>query len=652
MGGGDGEHWSNGGQEGLLSTVTTLSLFHDLVQLEIRGLSEGELLQRAAEAMLSVPSAEVCVIHKQSVDGLEPGPWAGWRDLLQPDVETADDGFEQRLIVLTEGYARVAASEIRVVHLPDLGLSKGPADSHNGSLLCAPIACGESSLGVLCVAHSRVGRYGPWDERLVAHCADLIGQKWLLHRLQSVGPATPHLAPRPVPEVRDLRAAGASDVTDFPAETFQVLCAREAFDQSLAAALADGSKGLCYHALCHLDVDQVCVIRSACGRAAAEELVRQVVLQIRSRLRTDDVMVRLGPDEFGILLRDCPSESAVQVAESLRQVVRDIRFLWEGSRFRVSTSVGVISFTGSDRNPSELLRAAEVACVAAKERGRNFAQVYLEDDQELLTRARDMQWVVRLNQALEEDRLTLAYQPICPISSPYCDDSPELIELLVRLREPDGRLVMPGEFLPAAERYGLAPQVDRWVLRNAVEWLVKLREAGNELPCCAINLSGNTIGDQDYLVYAVRVIRDSGLPGDRVLFEITETAAIANLQMALRSIEALGALGCRFALDDFGAGLSSFGYLKSLPVELLKIDGAFTRELDSDPRSIALVRAINEMGQVLGKRTVAECVETQRDLATLSAIGVDFVQGYLLGRPKPLEQWGRNEVGLTQPLNK
>lgn len=389
------------------------------------------------------------------------------------------------------------------------------------------------------------------------------------------------------------------------------------------------------HALCYLDLDQFKVINDSHGHLAGDELLRQLSDVLKGQVRVRDTVARLGGDEFGILLEHCPLEQAWRLADSLRKAVEDFRFLWNDQVLSVGVSIGLVPITMSSGDMTDVLKAADAACYIAKEAGRNHIHVYHEQDSNLARRHTEMQWVARLQQALEENRFHLYYQPILPVQRGA--DGNIHYELLIRMQDETGELVLPGVFLPAAERYNLATKLDRWVIQAALDWLTTHPEHLEHLSFCTINLSGHSLGDA-FLDFVRGRLAESQLPAQKICFEITETAAIANLISATQVIKALKELGCRFALDDFGSGLSSFAYLQALPVDFLKIDGRFVKDIVANPIDLALVKSINEIGHIMGKKTIAEWVENDAILDKLRELGVDYAQGYSIGRPQPLEE--------------
>ena len=410
---------------------------------------------------------------------------------------------------------------------------------------------------------------------------------------------------------------------------------RRVFEQRLAALLEDAQAGRTEHALLYLDLDQFKIVNDTCGHIAGDELLRRVSALLLDEVRHTDLVTRLGGDEFGVLLDGCTPEIALEIADKLRQTIRDLRFSWREHTFAIGMSIGLVPITAESGSPTSMLSAADAACYAAKDKGRNRIQVYQAGDQELARRHVEMQWVTRLTQAMEEDRFVLYRQRIEPLASA---PAPALHEVLLRLRGEQGELVPPGAFLPAAERYNLMPAIDRWVVRAVLRWVSARMQQGPTGECYSINLSGQSLSDEDFPSFIAEEINRSGAPADRICLEITETAAVANLDHALHFIRALKKLGCRFALDDFGSGWSSFSYLKSLPVDYLKIDGSFVKDMAADAVDFAMVESINHIGHAIGIQTIAEFAESEAILEKLRQIGVDYAQGYAIERPRPLAE--------------
>ncbi len=406
---------------------------------------------------------------------------------------------------------------------------------------------------------------------------------------------------------------------------------RREFENRLERALKSAKARETSYALCYLDIDQFKIVNDTCGHSAGDALLGQMGALLKSKVRWRDTLSRLGGDEFGILLEACTLDEAMRMAESLREAVRLFRFSWEERVFRLGASIGVVPITADNEDVASVLSAADSACAAAKEQGRNRVHSFAENDIELMRRRREMQWAARINAALEEDRFELFRMPILPLQSA---ETGSHYELLLRLRDENNRIVSPDNFIAAAERYGIMPNIDRWVIENALRWLVSEADERERLSMCAINLSGQSLGDDKFLPYVIDQFHRSGLDASKICFEITETAAVASFSQANRFIQALKELGCKFSLDDFGTGLSSFGYLKHFPVDYLKIDGSFVREILHDPIDREMVRSINEIGHLTGKQTIAEFAENAEIIQMLKNIGVDYAQGYGVAQPQ------------------
>lgn len=410
---------------------------------------------------------------------------------------------------------------------------------------------------------------------------------------------------------------------------------RREFENRLQQAVKSAANNGRQHAFIYMDLDQFKVVNDTCGHVAGDELLRTLAGLLQGRLRSGDTLARFGGDEFGVLLENCPPEPAARIAETLRETVSDFRFVWQDTTFTVSLSLGVINFGNSDMTASDILSAADTACYIAKENGRNRVHVGHREDHDITIRQGEMHWVTRLQQALQDNRLRLYCQKIVPLDGSAINAGTHF-ELLLRLRDEEGKLVPPGAFMPAAERFGLMPAIDRWVISTAFANFHQLSpDPAEQLEMCAINLSGASVSDPEFLSFILRELTRHSIPTDKVCFEITETVAIGNLTQAITLINELRAVGCKFALDDFGSGMSSFAYLKHLPVDYLKIDGSFVKDMLTDAADAAMVEAINHIGHTMGLRTIAEFVENADILARLSALKVDFAQGYGIGKPVP-----------------
>ena len=418
-------------------------------------------------------------------------------------------------------------------------------------------------------------------------------------------------------------------------DTLTGLFNRREFERQLRIALHNAAEQNTLITLCYMDLDQFKLVNDTCGHVAGDELLRQLAHTLKHELRDSDTIARLGGDEFGVLLQGCTLEDAGRLASKLRKAVREHHFTWDGKTFEVGVSIGVVPLSANTGGVTEALSAADVACYAAKEGGRNQVHVYESDDDELQRKRSDMQWVSRIRQALKEDRFQLYQQPIVAVNSA----DPLLAEhheVLIRMLDEEGRLLAPGQFMSAAEQFGLMADIDQWVLRNTLNWLTASGERGSRR--LAINLSGQSLSSGAFLDTVTDIFTASRVNAKRICFEITETAAIANLDNAMRFITALKAMGCEFSLDDFGSGMSSFAYLKNLPVNYLKIDGSYVRDLVHDRVDRSMVEAVNQIGHAMGMQTIAEFVEDSATLGALAAIGVDYAQGYGIARPRPLDE--------------
>jgi diguanylate cyclase (GGDEF)-like protein/PAS domain S-box-containing protein len=430
---------------------------------------------------------------------------------------------------------------------------------------------------------------------------------------------------------------------------------RREFESRLLRVLESARSEDKRHAICYLDLDQFKIVNDTCGHVAGDELLKQIAHHLEGSIRRHDVLARLGGDEFGVILEDCMIDEASVIADQLRQRVKGFRFAWQDRAFDIGVSIGVVPISADSGSMTDVLSAADSACYVAKDRGRNCIHVYQPDDAALTQRHGEMQWVHRLNEGLVQDSFSLYCQAIAPIAEGG-DRDRHFYEILVRLNENGAGPILPQTFIPAAERYHLMPAIDRRVITAAFgllrQYAPRLRRSGGPHGVTfSINLSGQSLCDHSFLEFVVEQFRDSNVRPNSICFEITETAAIANLTRAQQFIARLKDMGCRFALDDFGSGLSSFGYLKTLPVDYLKIAGDFVEDIVHDPVDHAMVDAINQIGHIMGLTTIAESVETAAILNTLRATGVDYGQGFGIDPPRPfvevLEQLAGGEPRLA-----
>ncbi len=436
-------------------------------------------------------------------------------------------------------------------------------------------------------------------------------------------------------DVTEVRALSLELLYHATHDAMTGLLNRREFDrrvnQAMDATRGDGRS----YVLCYLDLDLFKAINDICGHVAGDELLRQIGTRLRDVVRPRDAVARIGGDEFAILLEDCSLEKGVEIGDEIRRVIREYRFVWDNKSFDVAASIGIVHISPSAGALHDILRTADDACRRAKAEGRN--RLHVADH--FLASAdskRDVSWAETLGAALVENRFSLYGQWVYPLHGNV--DRPSHCEVLLRLHGPQGDVVSPGAFLPAAERYHMMPAIDRWVVRHALSTLVPNASQTDEQVFFNINLSGQSLCDADFLDFVLNEFNDSALPPERVCFEITETAAIANMTSASRFISRLSEIGCSFALDDFGSGLCSFGYLKSMRVRYIKIDGVFVRDMGNDPVDRAMVWCINEMARVMGIETIAEYVESESVLQELRDIGVDYGQGVFMAGPWPLHE--------------
>jgi len=413
---------------------------------------------------------------------------------------------------------------------------------------------------------------------------------------------------------------------------------RREFEKRVHYAFENARDNDIRYALCFLDLDNFKIVNDTCGHAAGDELLKQLTHNIQKSIREGDTLARLGGDEFGVLFAGCSIEVAERLAEKMREQISQFRFVWESNSFRVGASMGLVPITSESSSMSEILSAADSACYVAKENGRNRVHVYELNDTELVEQQGQMRWVHRLQEVLENDRFCLYFQPIIPIDPQKQREEKLHGEVLLRIREENGEMISPGSFIPAAERYSLMPAIDRWVIENTLNTIIKdIDRVQEQVGVVSINLSGQSLSDERLMRFLIDHIEESGVPPEMLCFEITETAVISNLSNATSLIAKLRKMGCQFALDDFGVGLSSFGYLKNLAVDYLKLDGCFIKNMTRDIIDLAMVKSINHIGQTMKIKTIAEFVESEDILLALRELNVDYAQGYHVGKPESLE---------------
>jgi len=423
---------------------------------------------------------------------------------------------------------------------------------------------------------------------------------------------------------------------------------RYEFERRLKQVIAAQPSKSSINTLCYIDLDQFKLVNDTCGHTAGDELLKQITLLLQNTLKSVGTLARLGGDEFGLLLENCDSKKAQTIANELLNVIKTFNFSWNDNTFTIGASIGIALIPESTVSCEEILSNADSACYLAKESGRNRIQVFTAEDDKLLTQQREMHWVSRINLALEENRFQLYFQEIMPLQG---HEKSFILhgEILLRMIDKEGDIVSPSNFLPAAERYNIITLIDEWVVDKSIQWLASRKEK----VLISVNLSGMSLSNRDFLNFVVSKIKLHKVNPELLCFEITETAAINNLSTAIHFMNVLKKLGCSFALDDFGSGLSSFSYLNSLPVDYLKIDGAFVMDIDKDPMHYAMVKSINEVGQVMGIKIIAEFAASESIIHSLREIGVDNAQGYAISRPIPLSSLViDNKPTLTAVKNK
>lgn len=411
------------------------------------------------------------------------------------------------------------------------------------------------------------------------------------------------------------------------------LANRSRFETTLERLIRGAGNGES-HALCYLDLDEFKVINDTCGHLAGDELLRQLGGLLPEQIREGDTLARLGGDEFGLLLEHCEIREAVRIADQVREAIEAYRFMWQGRIFRIGTSIGVVPITRYSNSIADILSYADTACYAAKDQGGNRVHVHHPNDTELARRRGEMHWVADLNRSLEHDDFLLFKQPILNLGR--ADDPRQRYEILLRLKDNTGRLFEPTAFMRPAERFGLMVKIDRWVISSMLSWLDVTEPQSAEAVTYFINISGMSLREESFRRFVIDRLAGRAESRFRICFEVTETAAVTSLASAAEFIEQIRDLGHCCALDDFGSGLSSFAYLKNLPVDYLKIDGQFVRDINTDPIDLAMVKSITEVARVMNKQTIAEFAECPAVLDRLREIGVDYAQGYGVGYPVPL----------------
>ncbi len=437
-------------------------------------------------------------------------------------------------------------------------------------------------------------------------------------------------------DVTEMRALSNQLSYQATHDSLTSLINRREFEKRLELAINSATTEDDHHILCYLDLDQFKVVNDTCGHMAGDELLKLIAVTLRGQVRESDLIARLGGDEFGILLKNCNLEKAKIIINTTRKAINDIRFVWDDKSFNIGLSVGIVRINKHSGNLYNVLSAADTSCYVAKDEGRNRFHVYEYNDDTLIKRQGEMQWVHKINHALENNKFILFFQTI---ESLHPSNKTFHIEVLIRMLNDEGKIIPPMAFIPAAERYDLMTTIDRWVVANTLKYFKSINK--QDIALIAINISAQSLSDDHFLEFITSEIEKNNINPNQLCFEITETSAIINLARAMDFISSLKDIGCKFALDDFGSGLSSFAYLKNLPVDYLKIDGGFIRDIIEDPMNLAFVESINQIGHVMGIQTIAEFVENERIFELLKKIGIDYVQGYSLSQPKPLTEFSR-----------
>ncbi len=419
---------------------------------------------------------------------------------------------------------------------------------------------------------------------------------------------------------------------------------RQELERRLQQALEDVKQHRASHIFCYMDLDQFRVINDTCGHLAGDEMLRQISMILSQRIRAEDTFARLGGDEFGLLLSYCEVEKAIEIAAQLRQMVETFRFMHEGRLFQTGISIGIVEITADLKDVGQITRHADAACYVAKDNGRNQIHLFHPEDDVLLKRHVEMEWVSRINEAIDHNDFVLYCQGIYPLQQ---RDLPPFYEVLIRKRDEQGGIIPPAEFLPSAERYQLMTKIDRWVIQHAFMALQPLFKMQLQTKpfIVSINLSGMSLGDPTLLTYIKECFSTYDIPANHVCFEVTETSAIINIDNTIKLIQELKRMGTRFMLDDFGSGMSSFSYLKHLPVDFLKMDGSYVKDITHNKVDLAMAKAIQSVAESMEIETIAEYVEDLAALECLKEMGVGYAQGFYLNKPQPLSEALARHIG-------
>jgi diguanylate cyclase (GGDEF)-like protein len=422
---------------------------------------------------------------------------------------------------------------------------------------------------------------------------------------------------------------------------------RAFFENYLAQMITETQETSANHLLCYLNLDRFKVINETCGHLAGDKFLQDISSILKKRIRKTDIIARLGGDEFGIILQNCSLDESHCIIEALLEEINKSRFSWGENSFSMTVSTGLAVICGTTENHTKLISVAKSACDTAKQKGRNRYHIYQENDTDLVAQRGEIQWIPRINKALEENKFVLYKQPIVSLKNPLNYASSEAVrtcEILIRLLDTTGKMIFPGDFIPAAEKYSLMPMIDRWVIHSLFEHLSSKNNFGlcsiscqDSFDLYMINLSGASLNDEEFLDFVEEQLALYQIDPKLLCFEITETIAISNISRTIHLIQRLKDLGCYFALDDFGSGMSSFGYLKSLPVDFVKIDGMFIKDVVQQGVAREIVEAINRIAHVMNIKTIAEYVEDEEIYTQLQHLNVDFAQGYGIARPSALQ---------------
>jgi len=408
---------------------------------------------------------------------------------------------------------------------------------------------------------------------------------------------------------------------------------RYSFEKQLTFALESAQVEETQHVACYLDLDQFKVINDTCGHLAGDEMLKLIAHLLKQSVRKNDTLARLGGDEFGLLLENCSIERASEITQNICQAVKDFRFVWDDKIFSTGCSIGLSAITDETQSVQSIMSIIDSSCYIAKDKGRNQVHISSGSDTETAKHQGEMQWVSEIRKALENNSFLLYRQTILP-SDPLSQEN-QHFEILLRMQDSQNNIIPPGSFLPAAERYNLMAELDRWVIKSTFKWLAAEIQNNEKIDFCSINLSGQSIGDKNLYQFIMDQQQTYQINPKTICFEVTESAAVTHLEQAVSFIRQLRDHGFMFALDDFGTGMSSFAYLKNLPVDFLKIDGSFVKDIIDDPIDHAMVKSINDIGHIMGLKTIAEYVENNQIQAELVNLEIDYLQGYGIAKPEP-----------------